>query len=543
MFKNFFVLKRLVNELNDSFKDSFVNDIFSQERQKLVFSLSNDESNSFLEISASSQDSYIILRSRYSRAKKNTMNFFNSLLQSKIKGFSIAESDRVIRIETTSGNLYFNIKGPKTNIYCLNNGEISSFKKDTLIESETFLNEIKDLDFNNKLDNPRFEFPNGFSNTYIKTNYPQINKELIKEYIFRKEISPDTSDERIFRDIVQEIYTNNFTIFADIDNNKHFLAPSSFKQYQNLNKKDFTSVNEAIYTFIIDKRIHLDSELNKKVVEKFLSTELEKTSYKINNLKIRIAKGSNEEIYNKSGNLLLINLLNIQKGSKSIVVSDIYSENEKFEIALNEKLGPKENINYYFEKSRSEKINFEKSKLLYKELLNKYDKFQLSKEKLNLAKDNIDIKKLKMELKIKEENFKNENDNISTKFKHYIIEDKYDLYVGKDSTNNDLLTVKFAKQNDYWFHARSLPGSHVVLRVNNTKEPVPKNILKKAASIAAYHSKAKTAGVVPVSFTLKKYVVKKKGMTAGKVALLKEDVLLVKPEIPAGCIYLSSELE
>ncbi|MBT8378807.1 MAG: DUF814 domain-containing protein, partial [Ignavibacteria bacterium] len=106
---------------------------------------------------------------------------------------------------------------------------------------------------------------------------------------------------------------------------------------------------------------------------------------------------------------------------------------------------------------------------------------------------------------------------------------------------NDLLTTKFAKQNDLWFHARSVSGSHVVLRVENTKEAVPKNILKKTASLAAYHSKAKTAGTVPVAYTFKKYVVKKKGDPVGTVHLLREDVLLVKPEIPKDCEYVDKD--
>jgi predicted ribosome quality control (RQC) complex YloA/Tae2 family protein len=122
-------------------------------------------------------------------------------------------------------------------------------------------------------------------------------------------------------------------------------------------------------------------------------------------------------------------------------------------------------------------------------------------------------------------------------FKHYIIDNKYNLYVGKDSKNNDLLTVKFAKQNDYWFHARGVPGSHAVLRTDNSKEAIPKSVLKKAASVAAFHSKAKTSKLAPVSFTFKKYVVKRKGMDAGQVAMLKEDVIMAVPEIPQGCEY------
>ena len=115
------------------------------------------------------------------------------------------------------------------------------------------------------------------------------------------------------------------------------------------------------------------------------------------------------------------------------------------------------------------------------------------------------------------------------------------MYVGKDSKNNDLLTTKFAKQNDYWFHARSVSGSNVVLRVENTKEAIPKNVLKRTAALAAYHSKAKTAGVVPVAYTFKKYVIKKKGFPIGTVHLLKEDVLLVKPEIPKGCEFVKED--
>ena len=101
-----------------------------------------------------------------------------------------------------------------------------------------------------------------------------------------------------------------------------------------------------------------------------------------------------------------------------------------------------------------------------------------------------------------------------------------------------MLTTRFAKQNDFWFHARSVSGSHVVLRIDNTKEVVPKSILKKVASLAAYHSKAKTAGIVPVSYTLKKNVAKRKSQSAGQVSLLKEEVLLVKPEIPSDADYL-----
>jgi predicted ribosome quality control (RQC) complex YloA/Tae2 family protein len=120
-------------------------------------------------------------------------------------------------------------------------------------------------------------------------------------------------------------------------------------------------------------------------------------------------------------------------------------------------------------------------------------------------------------------------------FRRFLIDNKYHLFVGKNSKNNEELTTKFAKQNDLWFHARSVSGSHVVLRIENIKEQVPKNIIKKAASIAAFYSKAKTSKLVSVSYTFKKYVIKKKNLDPGQVILLREQVILVPPEIPEGC--------
>ena len=75
-----------------------------------------------------------------------------------------------------------------------------------------------------------------------------------------------------------------------------------------------------------------------------------------------------------------------------------------------------------------------------------------------------DINKIMKELKIKDEEKQNYTEDISSKFKHYLIEKKYHVFVGKDSVNNDLLTTRFAKQNDFWFHARSVSGSHVVFK-------------------------------------------------------------------------------
>jgi predicted ribosome quality control (RQC) complex YloA/Tae2 family protein len=117
------------------------------------------------------------------------------------------------------------------------------------------------------------------------------------------------------------------------------------------------------------------------------------------------------------------------------------------------------------------------------------------------------------------------------KLNYYTIDDHWEVIAGKTDFDNDYLSIKLANANDYWFHVKGMPGSHVILRVEKGENP-DKSILEKAASIAAYHSKARNGGLTPVSCTLAKNVSKPRGAKPGSVTIKKEIVLKVKPGLP-----------
>lgn len=102
---------------------------------------------------------------------------------------------------------------------------------------------------------------------------------------------------------------------------------------------------------------------------------------------------------------------------------------------------------------------------------------------------------------------------------------------GKTDADNDFLSLKMAKPSDFWFHVRGMPGSHVVLKAKPNEEP-DREILKCAAAVAAFHSKARKGGVVSVSCTRARYVTKPKGAKPGSVHIRKESVLKVRPGLP-----------
>ena len=108
----------------------------------------------------------------------------------------------------------------------------------------------------------------------------------------------------------------------------------------------------------------------------------------------------------------------------------------------------------------------------------------------------------------------------------------WDVLIGRSSEANDHLSLHMARPEDYWFHVHGGPGSHVVLRRGKGANEPSKATLEEVASWAAFHSKSRTAGKVPVIYTQKKYVRKPRGAKAGTVIVEREKMLMVRPVEP-----------
>ena len=106
------------------------------------------------------------------------------------------------------------------------------------------------------------------------------------------------------------------------------------------------------------------------------------------------------------------------------------------------------------------------------------------------------------------------------------------MRVGGCEIRDDLLSLKVAKANDLWFHLHGQPGSHVVLRHPDGDKP-DSSVIKECAAIAAWHSKARNAGMVPVSYTEAKNVSKPRGAKPGTVTIKREKTVKVRPGIPS----------
>jgi len=113
-------------------------------------------------------------------------------------------------------------------------------------------------------------------------------------------------------------------------------------------------------------------------------------------------------------------------------------------------------------------------------------------------------------------------------FKRYQV-NGFEIWVGRNAANNELLTLKYAHKDDLWLHARNVPGSHVIIKYQSNK-PFPQDVVEKAAALSAYYSTLKNDSLCPVSYTQKKFVRKFKGGALGTMKMEREDVIMVVPQ-------------
>jgi predicted ribosome quality control (RQC) complex YloA/Tae2 family protein len=109
----------------------------------------------------------------------------------------------------------------------------------------------------------------------------------------------------------------------------------------------------------------------------------------------------------------------------------------------------------------------------------------------------------------------------------------WEVLAGRTDRDNELLSLKLARPDDWWFHVRGMPGSHVLLRVPAGEEP-DRETVEAAAAVAAWHCKKRAARQVAVTATRARYVSKARGAPPGTVQVRRESVLKVRPALPGG---------
>ena len=264
--------------------------------------------------------------------------------------------------------------------------------------------------------------------------------------------------------------------------------------------------------------------------------EIEKLKKTGEKLKKELSSLEDAQAYKKYGDLLLNHLSEIKRGAEYIELTDYSTtEHKKIRLSLDPALSPKKNAEAYFKKYQKaqtgittldQRIAATEGQIMN---LSEIESALRGKEKIKLEKIESKLASLGL-LKVPRPK-KKEKKKGRYSPREFISADGFKILIGRNNKENDFLTFKVAKPDDLWFHAQSVPGSHVVLKKGERKKPPTPKAIQQAASLAAYYSQAKSSRKVSVIYTLAKYVRKAKNAPPGLVNVEKMKSILAEPKL------------
>ena len=297
------------------------------------------------------------------------------------------------------------------------------------------------------------------------------------------------------------------------------------------------SMNQALESYYQTIVAQGHTESLRTALLSSLNARLAKLQKKQAHLAEQQAQIDSAEQYKRNGELITANLYQLKKGMATANVIDYYAETQpEIEITLDPRYTPAQNAQRYFKRYAKlkqgkditlQRLQDTEQALAYLEELKFFIEAAESHERLQALRDEWQGS---APPRRKKKGGQAEAPPEPTRpFWRFVSSDGFEIYVGRSSKENDLLTQNTALPDDLWLHVQQAPGSHVLILNRNRNLPVPERTLTEAAALAAYYSKLRNSGKVDVSYTLRKYVKKPKGSPPGLVTLAQFQTIRVVP--------------
>jgi len=555
------VISNLSYELNTNLVGGRISKISMPEENELIFTVKNNAKTYRLLISASASLPLVYLTDVNKPAPKVAPAFLMLLRKyigtAKITDIFQMGLERILCFKLEHLNelgdlshkcMYVEIMGKHSNIIFTdeNNKIIDSIKRisanmsslrEVLPGREYFLpDELKKKDLlNTELE----EFTEILkSKEYalsksIYMNFAGISPLIAEEIVLRASLSsqaPSTSLSELeythlfhtIKNLLDDINAHNFSpnIVYRKEEALEFSSVELFSYNSEEYKKySYDSVSKMLYDFYSSREAFVLNRQKSSDLRRIVNTALERASKKYDLQEKQLQDADKKDIYRVYGDLLNTYGYSLKGGESSFTTENFYDDNKEITIPLDKNKSAKENAKKYYDKyaklSRT-------TKALSEEIVNTKNDIEhlLSiQTALDVSSDDESLSQIRQELVdfgyIKKHSSGKQKKSTSHPY-HYISTDGYDIYVGKNNYQNEELTFKVATGNDWWFHAKGIPGSHVILKSNN-EEDLPDRAYEEAAALAAFYSKAKDSEKVEVDYIQKKNIKKVAGAAPGFV--------------------------
>ncbi len=306
--------------------------------------------------------------------------------------------------------------------------------------------------------------------------------------------------------------------------------------YEDLDAQSFEDMSGLLESYYSVKntltRIHQKSADLRRIVQTALERSRKKYDLQLKQLK----DTEKRDKYKVWGELIHTYGYGVPEGARSMQALNYYT-NEEITIPLDSTLTAQENAKRYFDKYGKLKRTFEAVTKLLEETRNETEHLESIQTALDMALTEEDLAPVREELVeygyIRRKSGRNsgKKPKLSSRPYHYLSSDGFDIYVGKNNFQNDELTFQFASGNDWWFHAKGVPGSHVILKSEGRE--LPDRAFEEAGRLAAYYSKNRGGDKVEIDYVEKKHVKKPGGGKPGFVVYYTNYSLVIDSDISA----------
>jgi predicted ribosome quality control (RQC) complex YloA/Tae2 family protein len=370
---------------------------------------------------------------------------------------------------------------------------------------------------------------------------PFISREIcyltnLNESTYLGELSEEKKEEiwNVFSKIMNKIKQNDFSfnIFYDENMNQYGFYCLEVEYLKDYERKNFLSPGELLdeYYYELDNK----NKINQRVASliKNINTKIDRNRKKVEKQRNELLNAENRDKYKIYGELILANLHKTPENHKLRVINYYDPEQKEITIPLDPRFNLPQNSQKFFKRYNKLKKAEEELEKLIDITLNeiKYlENILFSIEECETIDDLNDIYSELISEGFMKRKSKADKSNKTKPITAFISSGGHEILVGKNNTQNDMITFKIAKNEDYWFHAKNMPGSHVIIRTKGDELTDEEFI--EAAKIAAYYSKGKNSSTVEVDYTKKSNIKKPPNAKPGFVIYDTNYSMLVKPNI------------
>ncbi len=343
-----------------------------------------------------------------------------------------------------------------------------------------------------------------------------------------------------FNKLTEAIKTGDFSpcIYMKGDEPTEFSAVNLSVYDDSLSRLDHDSISFTLASYYREKEIYTRVRQKSTDIRRIISNAVERDSKKRDIQAKQLKDTDKMDKYKVYGELIHTYGYAVEDGAKSFEADNYYT-GEKITIPLDPDLSVMENAKRYFDRYNKLKRTKEAVTEQLKQTEAELEYLGTVSNSIDIAKTEADLNAIRDELAIyglikRHQNSKDKKKGTSQKSKpmHYVTDEGFHIYVGKNNIQNDELTFKLAGNNDWWFHSKKIPGSHVVVRTEGRE--LPDSVFEKAAAIAGFYSQGKDAPKVEIDYVLRREVKKPAGAAPGFVVYYTNYSMMIKPEIPAG---------